>query len=158
MSETSSWLVHDHRRYEAMLGQIEERAELEDWSAVRATFERLRREIELHIEMENQVLYPAYETLPATPPEPTAALRREHDEIARLLRDVAHVLDLSSSDLFLEALAALDRAMTQHHKSEEEIFLPMAGHALLARKEDVLRRLAEFDPQSGDPRDPPPRR
>lgn len=157
MSETSSWLLHDHRRYEAMLGQLEEQAEIEDWSAVRATFDRLRRELALHIDMENRVLYPAYEALPGTPPAPTAALRREHDEIARLLRDAAHVLEHSNSDLFLEALGMLDRALTRHHENEEEFFLPMAGHALLARKQEVLRRLAEFDPQTGDAPDPPRR-
>lgn len=145
MSDESTWLDHDHRRYEAVLADLESLAETEDWHAVRERFDALRADLELHVRMENEVLYPAYEALPDAPQAPTAALRREHDEIVRLLRDVGHVLGTEDSDLFLEALAGLDGALTRHHENEEEIFLPMASHALLAQRDEVLRRLREYD-------------
>jgi hemerythrin-like domain-containing protein len=38
--------------------------------------------------------------------------------------------------------------MTKHHEKEEEIFLPMAGHALLAQQDEIKRRLKEFDTET----------
>lgn len=145
MEDGSTWLHHDHRRYEVALADLTSLTEVEDWGAVRAHFAALREDLELHVRMENGVLYQAYEELPDTPRAPTLSLRREHDEILALLRDVGRVLDTLDSERVLEALAVLERAVTRHHQNEEEIFLPMAGHALLAQREEVLRRLREYD-------------
>lgn len=145
MEDGSSWLHHDHRRYELALVDLVSLAEVEDWRAVRARFAALREELELHVRMENEVLYRAYEELPAAPRAPTLSLRREHDAILALLRDVGHVLGTLDSERVLEALAALERAVSRHHQNEEEIFLPMAGHALLAQRDEVLRRLRAYD-------------
>lgn len=145
MEDGSSWLHHDHRRYEVALADLASLAEVEDWSAVRARFAALRKDLELHVRMENDVLYRVYEELPDAPQAPTMSLRHEHDEILVLLRDVGYVLGTLDSERVLEALAALEHAVTRHHQNEEEIFLPMAGHALLAQRDEVLRRLREYD-------------
>ncbi|MBZ0172169.1 MAG: hemerythrin domain-containing protein [Phycisphaerales bacterium] len=146
MSATlSSWLHHDHRRYEGMLEECDLRAGVEDWKAVKRLFGELKSDLETHIRAENEVLFPAYEDLPGAPVAPTDALRAEHAEIGRLLRDVERLLAAQDSDLFTDALRHLDAAMTRHHEHEERIFLPMAGQALLASRDELLRRLEEYD-------------
>ena len=145
MSSESDWLHHDHRVFEASLAECEAAAEQEDWKAVRRLFDSLVARLKSHMRMEEEVLYPAYENLADVSHGPTLALRKEHDEIVRLVRDVSHVLGTNNSERFLEALAPLDRVMMTHHDKEEEIFLPMAGHALLEKREEILQKLKELD-------------
>ena len=45
----------------------------------------------------------------------------------------------------LEALAYLEALMIKHHEKEEDIFLPMASHILKAGRDELLRKLAEFE-------------
>ncbi len=59
--------------------------------------------------MEEEILYPAYEAAVNTPHDPTQALRDEHTEIVRLLRDLSHVLKTNDSELFLASLLPLEK-------------------------------------------------
>lgn len=127
-----------------MLAECESCADTEDWCGVARVFAALMTELHTHIHAENEVLFPAYEALPGAPAAPTAALREEHLQIERLLRDVEHVLASRDSDLFTAALAYLYEAMLRHHENEERIFLPMAGHALLASREAIESRLRVY--------------
>jgi hemerythrin-like domain-containing protein len=145
MNDHANWLQHDHVDYEALLLDCQTAAEEEDWRAVKQLFEELVARVRVHMAMEEEILYPAYEEAMDAPQGPTQALREEHDEIHRLLRDLSRVLVANDSDIFLESLLPLEKVMTKHHEKEEEIFLPMAGHALLAQQDEIKRRLREFD-------------
>jgi hypothetical protein len=39
--------------------------------------------------------------------------------------------------------------MLKHHEKEEEIFLPMASHLLLERRDEIMRKLKAFDSEKG---------
>ena len=145
MGTESDWLNHDHRAFEALLARCEEAAEREDWKSAKQLFNELVVHLKAHMQMEEEVLYPAYESLAEAPQGPTTALRVEHDEIVRLVRDLSRVLATKNSDLFLDALLPLDKALTGHHQKEEEIFLPMAGHALVERREEITAKLKQLD-------------
>ena len=96
-----------------------------------------------------EILFPAYDHLLDASRRPTTAMRREHQQIARLLKDLSSVLSTLNSEVFLELLLRLDEIMTKHHEKEEELFLPMDGHALLAEREEIMRKLEEFEKIKG---------
>lgn len=149
MNEMSNWLFHDHCQCETMLSTCQESVEREDWKAAKRVFAELVSHVKHHILMEEEILYPAYDHLMDTSRRATTALRREHEQIARLLRDLSAVLSTLDSEVFLESLLPLDEIMTKHHEKEEELFLPMAGHALLAEREEIMRKLEEFEKIKG---------
>lgn len=149
MSESSNWLYHDHRKCEALLSECQEAVEREDWPFAKRLFDELVTHLKLHMLMEEEVLFPAYEEMMDAPRGPTAALRQEHDKIVRLLRDLSTVLKTKRSEHFLESLAPLEAVMSQHHDKEEDIFLPMAGHVLLGKREEISKRLKEFAAKGG---------
>ncbi len=140
-----NWLNHDHLDHELLLQDCQAAAEQEDWKGVKRVFEQLVTGIKVHMLMEEEVLYPAYEAAVNTPHDPTQALRDEHTEIVRLLRDLSHVLKTNDSELFLDSLLPLEKVMMKHHEKEEEIFLPMAGHVLFPQRDEIMRKLESFD-------------
>ena len=145
MNSTDNWLVHEHSLYEDLLSECKDAAEIEDWERVRLIFDQLVTHLKRHIDLEEGVLYPAYESAPHAPQGPTMALREEHGAIIRLLGDLSQVINTRDSGQLLESLDYLENQMIKHHEKEEDIFLPMASHILNASRDELLRKLGEFD-------------
>jgi len=145
MNSTDNWLVHEHSLYEDLLSECKDAAEIEDWENVQLIFDQLVTHLKRHIALEEEVLYPAYESASHAPQGPTTALREEHGALIRLIRDLAQIINTRDSEHLLESLAYLENRMIKHHEKEEDIFLPMASHILNASRDELLRRLGEFD-------------
>ena len=145
MNRTDNWLVHEHSLYENQLSRCRDAVETEDWGNVDQIIHELVTHLKRHMALEEEVLYPAYESSPQAPQGPTMALREEHTNIVRLIQDTARVIRSRDSDQVLECLAHLDYQMIKHHEKEEDIFLPMASHILNANRDELSRKLAEFD-------------
>ena len=145
MNSNDNWLVHEHSLYENLISQCQEAAEIEDWGTVNLAFKELITHLKRHMALEEEVLYPAYESAPHAPQGPTTALREEHSNIVRMIRDMARVIKTRDSEHALECLAHLEIQMIKHHEKEEDIFLPMASHILNSSHDKLLRKLAEFD-------------
>jgi len=145
MSSTNNWLIHEHSLYENLLSQCTEAVEIEDWKTVNLLFKKMVTHLKRHMALEEEVLYPAYEEATHAPQGPTGALREEHDQIVRLILDMARIIKTRDSDYVLECLTHLESQMIKHHEKEEDLFLPMASHILDAKREEISQQLAEFD-------------
>jgi hemerythrin-like domain-containing protein len=145
MNSTDNWLVHEHSLYENLLSQCQDAVEIENWETVDLIFHELITHLKRHMALEEEVLYPAYESAPHAPQGPTTALREEHSGIVRLIKDMARVIKTRDSGHVLECLTHLEFQMIKHHEKEEDIFLPMASHILSASHDELLRKLSEFD-------------
>jgi len=145
MNSKSNWLVHEHSLYENLLSQCQSAAEIEDWGNVDLAFSELITHLKRHMALEEEVLYPAYESMANAPQGPTVALREEHSGIVQLIRDMVQVIKTRSSEHVLEGLVHLENRMIKHHEKEEDIFLPMASYILNASHDELLRQMDEFD-------------
>ena len=145
MQRTDNWLVHEHSLYEGLLSRCREAVETEDWGTVNSLFGELVTHLKRHMAMEEEVLYPAYESASHAPQGPTTALREEHTNIIRLIQGVARVIKTRDSEHVNECLAHLEHQMIKHHEKEEDIFLPMASHILDVSRDELLRKMAKFD-------------
>ncbi len=149
MSDTANWLVHDHRKYEAALQACEFAAGAEDWKEAAKILDDLVSDLKLHMRMEDEVLYPFFEKEGGDLRDEVVALSDEHDDIVRLLRDLVAVIKNRDFDHFEESLKPLYQAITAHNEHEELVFSRLSGHALLAQRDEVLRRLEALKPQAG---------
>ena len=141
MSITDNWLAHEHSLYENLLLQCQDAVESEDWGIADMLFKEMLTSLKRHMALEEEVLYPAYESTPYAPQGPTQALRAEHDQIVHLMTDTAQVIKSRSSEHVLECLHQLEKQMIKHHEKEEDIFLPMASHILASKREEISRIL-----------------
>ena len=64
MSGSDNWLVHEHSLYEDLLTQCQDAVEIEDWDGADNVFRELVTHLKRHMALEEEVLYPAYETAP----------------------------------------------------------------------------------------------
>jgi hypothetical protein len=146
MADSGTWLVHDHLRFELKLAECQAAIEVEDWATGESSFEQLAASLRAHIAMEEEVLYPAYESNPDFPQAPAIALREQHGRIFELLADFRTLLETRNSEHGLESLGPLEQVLFKHHQMEEEVFLPMAGYLLRPKMEELIAELEAFDP------------
>jgi hypothetical protein len=108
-------LLAEHRCIDSMLNDIL-RSELfnDDESLLSDEWRRCASLIRLHLEVEEDLLFPAYETL-----EPGMArlLRDDHSRIRLLVADVGLTFDMPSSRQ--AALVVLQCALQKHTRREE---------------------------------------
>lgn len=148
MTQSSdNWLVHDHSMYETLLAQCADAVDMEDWKAAKTAFQEMIWHLKGHMAMEEEVLYPAYDSRIRLPHGPTQALIEEHDSIVRHAADLVRVMQSRDADLVLDCLSHMEKLMIKHHEKEEDIFLPMAGLLLEQDREQILEQLHQFDPQ-----------
>lgn len=140
-----NWLLHDHRRYEDLLYACERSVTARDWSGTEKCLHDLVALLKGHFLMEEVVLFPAYESLIDTPDSPTRHLRAEHDQIRHHLTELSRAVYDRDLEPLLDTFMRLKQLMDVHHEKEEELFLPMAGHALIERRDEVIARLKCID-------------
>ena len=145
MDNMDNWLVHEHSLYENLLSRCQDAVEMEDWGAADLVFRKLVEHLKQHMTVEEEVLYPAYEAAAHAPQGPTQALREEHGQIVRHVRDMAMVIKTRDSEHVLDGLSRLEYQMIKHHEKEEDIFLPMASQILDGKREEISRKLADYD-------------
>lgn len=146
MNKDANWLVHDHRKYDEALEDCEIAAEAEDWKTAVKLFSTFVEDLELHMLMEDEVLYPLLEKESGDPNGDLALLSQEHDDLVRLLGDLVYVIKTRDFDHFEESLQPLHKIMVQHNEHEERVFLSLGTESLLLRRDEILSRLDALSP------------
>ena len=135
VSEALAW---DHDRLEA----IEDRAfrlhAAGDAAGARATWAEFDLGLRRHIRFEEDILFPAFESVTGMPPEagPTQVMRLEHLRIGKLLEAIGSVLQGGGAPLPLRA--QLHQVLGEHNEKEELVLYPMTDQSLGAAESDAL--------------------
>jgi iron-sulfur cluster repair protein YtfE (RIC family) len=137
----------DHQILDATLAEAKQHLAAGDPAAAAARFAAFRAGLEHHIEVEEEVLFPALQELTGGGAGgPVGVMRAEHTEIRRLLAEVAAALERNGAGAASEPLAALRAQLYAHNGKEERVLYPLADRAAGAagRREALVRHLREF--------------
>lgn len=131
------------------LSECEEIAEEGLWADAIQAYERFVDELKLHMRMEDEVLYPRFEQHYGDPRGELAYLGAEHDNIARLLHDLAHVIQRKDYEHFLASLKPLHKALKEHNVNEEMLFLSLEDDQMLMDRAEIMRQLNALQDSAG---------
>ncbi len=137
----TTWLHHDHKQFETAVHRCRTICDDEDWSMVHQVFQDFLSSYEMHVQLEEDVLFPMYEERPETSPEPTDSLREDHAQIFRLGKNIQDLLARGDWEGVPHDVSLLYQALIRHHEKEEEMFLPMASDSLLSDKDKIIAEL-----------------
>lgn len=146
VTESSNWLVHDHRKYDAALDACELEAGAGEWKGAIKLFNEFMDDLKLHMRLEEEVLYPFFVQEVGDPKGAITVLSEEHDDLARLLSDLVYVIKTRDFDHFLDSLVPLHQAMKLHNQHEEDIFQRAEGTPLLQHRDVIMGRLKSLQP------------
>lgn len=147
-NSVSACLQHDHRVMDAILTDAAAFVQEGELGVAAQYFAHFRTRLAIHMEIEESLVFPAYE-LASGCTGPTTVMRREHEGIRRLLQALdAILLGENSSGEPLVLLEELARLLDNHDEKEERVIYPAvdastgAGEldALVARIEAFIER------------------
>ena len=144
-------LMAQHREAESLFEKLE-KAEPEERAELSAT---LARKLELHMELEEQIVYPAICTVVPNAQEDMEEARAEH-ALAR--QGIEQLLSLDADTPGFDGQVAMLRAGVLHHVEEEEgeVFPKLAASATEEQLEELALQCEEHLVAAGEepPLDP----
>ncbi len=146
-SETvTEYLEADHRRLDAILVEVQPLAGAGQWEGAAARFGEFSSGLDRHIDVEEQILFPTFESATGMRAGPTQVMRAEHIEIRDWMRTATDAIGRADGEVLQEALEALSQTLAAHNMKEEHMLYPMADQAMHgdAQRRDLVRRLQAF--------------
>jgi hemerythrin-like domain-containing protein len=130
MQVISQYMQQNHRDCDELFVQVEASASDGNWADAALHFDSFNTMLERHLNMEEQVLFPAFETETGHTGGPTTVMRMEHEQIRGLISELKSCLESEGSQRFLGLTESLMMLIQQHNMKEEQMLYPMTDQAL----------------------------
>lgn len=141
----AAFFEQDHRDCDARWADVEELLDTQDIEAARPAWEKFDKGMRRHIAMEEEVLFPAFESAASMGGGgPTAVMRMEHQQMIGLLDQIAAAVDSGDSEQAMDIGDTLLMLIQQHNIKEEGMLYPMAENVLAAHWAKLLALLEEY--------------
>ena len=133
----SAFMTEDHRRCDTLYADLENAAINEDTEQAKDLGQRFLESMAHHFEMEEKILFPAFEERTGMRQGPTMVMRMEHDQMRNLLGSLEQAAKAGNLDGILKAGGTLLFVMQQHNVKEEQMLYAMVD-AHLGSEADTL--------------------
>jgi hemerythrin-like domain-containing protein len=146
MAGITSTLIEYHRHCEGYFAAIAEPIGTGDWSAARDALQRYRQAIDRLVQMEEGVLFPAFERETGKDQGPTRVLRFDHSQLRHLLGELEAAVERGDAEASASLRSRMSVTLHEHWLREERLMLPMLEEVLAGeagRLVEQLRCIAE---------------
>ena len=144
-SGISAFFEQDHRDCDARWADVEELLDTQDVDAASPAWEKFDKGMRRHIAMEEEVLFPAFESAARMGGGgPTAVMRMEHKQMLGLLEQIGAAMESGNTELAMDTGDTLLMLIQQHNIKEEGMLYPMAENVLAGHWPKLAELLAEY--------------
>lgn len=130
MQRVSEYMIAHHRDCDAAYGRAERNALASDLAGLEREAGAFLAELERHIAVEEELLFPAFEERTGMDGGPTAMMRIEHEQMRGLFAEMRAALAARDAAGYLAAARTLLALLQQHNAKEENMMYPMLDEAL----------------------------
>lgn len=130
MQLISDHMIRHHRHCDAAFARAGERAAARDWTGLERDGGTFLREIERHIELEENLLFPAFEERTGMTSGPTEVMRTEHAQMRGMFAQMRAAIQAKDAEQYLGIAQTLLALLQQHNAKEESMMYPMLDRAL----------------------------
>ena len=126
MNTISSFLTSDHRACDNEFANLENAIASQDWEEAKNQFEKFSLDLTHHFDMEEKVMFPAFEEVTGMTQGPTMVMRMEHSQMKNILDDLKADIEKRDKNHFFGVSESLMMLMQQHNMKEEQMLYKMA--------------------------------
>lgn len=131
METINDYMMGDHRLCDSIFERAERAAETGDFAALERESSDFLRRIAAHIEMEERLLFPAFEERTGMGAGgPTATMIEEHRTMEGLFEQMRDAVAAKNAAAYRGASAQVMEILLQHNQKEEQMMYPMLDSAL----------------------------
>ncbi len=118
-------MTNDHRNCDDSFVEFENSIEEANWPELAQKLDLFVQKLNRHFEMEESVIFPAFESATGIEDGPTSVMRSEHEQIRALLSEVKVAVEKTDEDECYAIAETLMMMMQQHNMKEEQMLYPM---------------------------------
>jgi len=137
MSSISELMTHDHRRCDEIYANAEEAIGEGDFASAANLWREFCEQVEQHFTLEEQTLFPGFESATGMQGGPTMMMRGEHLQMREMFKSIASSIAQQEADDALGQCESLMMFMQQHNMKEEQVLYPMLDDALPQQEMEV---------------------
>lgn len=142
MELINGYMLNDHRECDEIFVRASEAAAASDWTALERHAGDFLGRIGRHIEMEETLLFPAFEENTGMGEGgPTATMRGEHAQMRPMFAQMREAITQRNAPQYRQVSQALHELLQQHNMKEEQMMYPMLDQSL---GDDASRMLEEL--------------
>ncbi|MBW2270317.1 MAG: hemerythrin domain-containing protein [Deltaproteobacteria bacterium] len=143
----SEFFTHDHRRCDSIWAEVEAVADQGASENIAAVWRRFENAQRRHLDMEEQILFPAFEAATGMTEGPTSVMRSEHAQMRGLLDQMDAAVGAGNFEELVDLGDTLLLLIQQHNQKEEHMLYPMSERALTPQWPDLRAELDQFPEQ-----------
>lgn len=144
-SGLTAFFEQDHRDCDARWADVEELLDTLDVDAARGAWKKFNTGMRRHIAMEEEVLFPAFESAARMGGGgPTAVMRMEHQQMRGLLDQIESAMESGDAEQAMDIGDTLLMLIQQHNIKEEGMLYPMAENVLADHWSKLAALLEEY--------------
>jgi len=126
MSSIPQYLTSKHRECDQLFIEAEATVVKSDWRQAQLALVTFVKELESHLQAEENILFPEFEQATGMTSGPTVVMRGEHQQMRRLIEGLLEAISKQHKDDFLGLSETLLILMQQHNMKEEMMLYPMS--------------------------------
>lgn len=145
METISSYMQDDHVLIDGIAERAVAAAAARDWDGFARDGTQFLRRLRRHIEMEERLLFPAFEERTGmTAGGPSVQMRVEHEQMQPILQRMEAALVARDATGFQLSTKALFDILVPHNQKEEQMMYPMLDEAMGAEAVALLGEVREM--------------
>jgi iron-sulfur cluster repair protein YtfE (RIC family) len=141
MTTISNYLGADHKHCDTLFAAAEEVVANGDWDKAAESFRSFYNALLHHFSMEEEIMFPAFESRTGMTQGPTSVMRSEHSQMTSLLNRMHDATARKDMNAYLGDADTLLILMQQHNVKEEQMLYRMADQALVNELDEVVARM-----------------
>lgn len=126
MSDIQSFMTTDHRDCDDLFVTFENLIPTHDWPQLKQAWDAFAAHLERHFDMEEQVLFPEFESATGMTSGPTEVMRSEHQQMRGLAAEIEYAIENQDAEQCQDVAETLMLMTQQHNMKEEQMLYPMA--------------------------------
>jgi len=141
----AGFFAQDHRDCDARWADVEELLDSEDMETARPAWGKFEAGMRRHFQMEEEVLFPAFESRSGMGGGgPTAMMRMEHQQMRGLLEQIGTAMEAGDAQEAMDIGDTLLMMIQQHNMKEEGMLYPMAENMLAGEWAAMAAKLEQY--------------
>ena len=141
MGGIGDYMTDDHAQCDEHFALAEDAAQARDWEALSGKLDAFVDAMRRHFDLEESLLFPAFEARTGMTSGPTQMMRSEHEQMRELIDSLVQAAQARDTDAYAGFAETLLLMMQQHNIKEEQMLYPMMDEALGGEGEALLDRM-----------------
>ena len=144
MKTINSYLSFDHRNCDESLAKLEGAVSEKRWDEARNLSDKFCKEMHRHFNLEENILFPAFEEKTGMLQGPTMVMRMEHLQMKGMMSKLPEAITNKNEDRVLGITETLMIFIQQHNNKEEQMLYNMCDMHLANQVESLIAQMNNF--------------